>query len=59
VVVEQAVVGAIHYTTVAQILAAASLQPHRRRYWKTATLDERCTRKAAKILWRYERVAWL
>jgi hypothetical protein len=59
VVVEQAVVGAIHYTTVAQILAAASLQPHRSRSWKTATIDERFARRAAKILWRYERVAWL
>jgi hypothetical protein len=28
VVVEQAVVDSIHYTTVARILAAASLQPH-------------------------------
>jgi transposase len=59
VVVERAVVGAIHYTTVARILAAASLQPHRSRYWKTATIDERFTTKAARILWRYERVAWL
>jgi hypothetical protein len=59
VVVEHAVVGAIHYPTIAQILAAASLQPHRRRDWKTATIDERFTLKAAKILWRYERVAWL
>ena len=32
VVVEQAIVGAIHYTTVARILAHASLQPHRSRY---------------------------
>lgn len=59
VVVEQAVVGAIHDTTIAQILAAASLQPHRSRYWKTATIDERFTLRAAKVLWRYERVAWL
>jgi transposase len=59
VVLEQAGVGAIHDTTVARILAAASLQPHRRRSWKTATIDERFTTKAARILWRYERVAWL
>jgi hypothetical protein len=57
--VERAVVASIHYTTIARILAAASLQPHRSRYWKTATIDEQFTCKAAKILWRYERVAWL
>jgi hypothetical protein len=51
VVVEQASVGSIHYTTIARILADASLQPHRSRYWKTATIDERFTTRAAKILW--------
>jgi len=40
VVVAQAIVETIHYTTVARILAEASLQPHRSRYWKTATIDE-------------------
>jgi DDE superfamily endonuclease len=59
VVVERAVVGSIHYTTIARILASASLQPHRHRYWKTATIDQRFTAQAAKILWRYERVEWL
>jgi hypothetical protein len=59
VVVDRAVVGSIHYTTIARILADASLQPHRNRYWKTATIDERFTTRAAKILWRDERVAWL
>jgi transposase len=59
VVVERAVVDSIHYTTVARILATASLQPHRSRYWKTATIDERFVTQAARILWRYERVAWL
>jgi hypothetical protein len=59
VVVEQGVVDAIHYTTVAHILAAASLQPHRSRYWKTATIDEEFTTLAAKVLWCYERVTWL
>ena len=58
-VVEQGVVEAIHYTTVAQILAEASLQPHRSRYWKTATIDDAFTALAAKVLWCYERVAWL
>jgi transposase len=51
VVVEQAIVDSIHYTTVARILAAASLQPHRSRYWKTATIDEQFIQRAAKILW--------
>jgi transposase len=59
VVVERAVVGSMHYTTVARILATASLQPHRSRYWKTATIDARFITLAARILWRYERVAWL
>jgi DDE superfamily endonuclease len=58
-IVEQAVVGAMHDTTVARIVAAASLQPHRRRYGKTATIDERFTTKAARILGRYERGVWL
>lgn len=40
VVIGQAIVESIHYTTVARILASATLQPHRSRYWKTATIDE-------------------
>jgi hypothetical protein len=59
VVVEQAVVDTIHYTTVARILSSASLQPHRSRQWKTATIDEEFTRRAAQILWCYERVCTL
>lgn len=59
VVVEQAVVSSIHYTTVARLLKAASLQPHRSRYWKTAIIDEDFTRLAAPVLWCYERVEWL
>lgn len=59
VVIEEAIVDTIHYTTVAHILASASLQPHRSRYWKTAKLDADFTRRAAQILWCYERVAWL
>jgi hypothetical protein len=57
--VEQAIVGAIHDTTVARISAQASVQPQRSRYWKTAAIDERFITQAAKMLWRYERVAWL
>ena len=59
VVVEQVVVDAIPYTTVARILAEASLQPHRSRYWKTATIEAEFTALAAKVLWCYERVEWL
>jgi len=59
VIVEQAIVDSIHYTTVARILSSASLQPHRSRYWKTATIDEEFTRRAAQILWCYERAYWL
>ncbi|HEX5438844.1 MAG TPA: IS630 family transposase [Gemmatimonadaceae bacterium] len=59
VAVEEAVVGSIHYTTVARVLSAASLQPHRSRYWKTATIDDSFTRQAARVLWCYERVEWL
>jgi hypothetical protein len=39
--------------------AEASLQPYRSRYWKTATIDETFLPLAAKVLWCYERVAWL
>src|SRR5262249_15282852 len=59
VAVEQAVAPTIHYTTVAHILAEASLQPHRSRYWKTARLDAEFLRLAAKVLWCYEYVDWL
>ena len=59
VVVEQAVVASIHYTTVARLLRAASLQPHRSRYWKTAVIDDQFTALAARVLWCYERVEWL
>jgi len=59
VVEEQAVVPAIHFTTVAHILAQASLQPHRSRYWKTARVDAAFVGLAAKVLWWYEHVEWL
>ncbi len=52
-------VTSIHFTTVARILAAASLQPHRSRYWKTATIDDEFVTLAAKVLWCYEQVRWL
>jgi hypothetical protein len=59
VVVEQAVGASLHSTTVAHLLAEASLQPHRSRYWKTARLDEEFVRLAAKVLGWYEHVDWL
>jgi len=59
VVEEQGLVPSIHFTTVAHILARASLQPHRSRYWKTARLDEEFVHLAAKVLWCYEAVDWL
>jgi hypothetical protein len=54
-----AIVGASHDTPVARLLAQASLQPQRRRYGQTATIDARCSTQAAKILWRSARVEWL
>ena len=57
--IEQAIIDSIHYTSVARILASASLQPHRSRYWKTARIDEEFTTRAGQILWCYERVHWL
>lgn len=59
VVVAEGIVDSIHYTTVARLLRAASLQPHRSRYWKTALIDAQFARAAARVLWCYERVEWL
>jgi hypothetical protein len=56
---KQEIRDAIHYTTVARILATASLQPHRWRYWKTTVWDARAIRRAARVLWCYERALWL
>ena len=51
IVIEKAIVDSIHYTTVARLLADASLQPHRSRYWKTATIDSEFVRRATQVLW--------
>lgn len=59
VVGEQAGVEAIPYPTVARLVAAARLQPPRSRSWKPAPIDAEVTQRAAKILWRDERVEWL
>ena len=56
---EQGVADALHYTTGAQVLAAASLHPQRSRYWQTATLAEEVTTVAAQVVWGDERVAGL
>lgn len=56
IVIEEAIVDSIHYTTVARLLADASLQPHRSRYWKTAVIDSEFMRRAAQVLWCYENV---
>jgi hypothetical protein len=45
----------IAHSTVSLIARDASLQPHRSRSWKTATLDAAFHRRAAKVLWCYER----
>ncbi|MCP3143645.1 IS630 family transposase [Pyxidicoccus xibeiensis] len=46
---------ALSHSKVAVILTHAELQPHRSRYWKTPTLDDDFRKKAAAILWCYER----
>jgi hypothetical protein len=53
------IVPAIHYTIIADILSAATLHPHRWRYWKTTVWNASAVRQAAKVLWCYEHVAWL
>lgn len=49
------IVPQIAHSTVALILRAAELQPHRSRYWKTPTLNAEFRQRAAGILWCYER----
>lgn len=58
-VTRQEILGTIHYTTVARILAAASLQPHRWRYWKTTVWNASAIERASVVLWCYEHVDWL
>jgi len=59
VVIRRSIVPTIHYTTIADILRRATLQPHRWRYWKTTLWDRAAVRRAAKALWCYERATWL
>jgi hypothetical protein len=47
------------HSTVALILQAADLQPHRSRYWKTPLLNDQFRERASRILWCYEQVLTL
>lgn len=51
--VADGLVPAIGARTVRRILSAVDLQPHRTRFWKTATLNDQFLRRAIKILWCY------
>jgi len=53
------IVGQIGYRTISRVLQAAHLTPHLWRYWKTTIWDEEAVARALKILWVYERPAWL
>ncbi len=50
------IVPQIAHSTVSLILRYADLQPHRSRYWKTPMLDATFRKRAAAVLWCYERV---
>lgn len=58
-VTKQEILDTIHYKTVARILAAASLQPHRWRYWKSTVWNTSAIQRATRVLWCYEHVDWL
>lgn len=59
VAVERGILPRVAHSTVSLILRAASLQPHRSRYWKTPTLNAEFRERASRILWLYERADWL
>jgi hypothetical protein len=59
IAIKRGIVPHIAHSTISLILRAASLQPHRSRYWKTPTLNEEFRERASRILWLYERVEWL
>ena len=50
VAIRLSIVPKMHYTTIANILRTATLQPHRWRYWKTTLWDRANVRRAAKVL---------
>ena len=56
VVIERGILSSVHYSTLSQILASVTLQPHRKKYWKTTRLDESFKNRAEQILWCYEQV---
>jgi len=56
---QQQIVGQIGYRTVCRLLQAAHLAPHLWRSWKTTVWDGEAVARALKILWVYERPAWL
>lgn len=56
VAVQRGIIPRIAHSTVAVILQAADLHPHRYRYWKTPTLDSAFVERASKILWCYEHI---
>lgn len=55
IAIKRGVAPRVAHSTVSLILRDADLQPHRSRYWKTATLNEEFRARAARILWCYER----
>lgn len=57
--VQQQIVSTIHSTTISTVLREADVQPHRFRSWKTTLWDDEAVERALKILWVYERIAWL
>src|SRR5262245_41927167 len=59
IAIKRGIVPSIAHSTVSLILRSASLQPHRSRYWKTPILNDEFRKRAARILWLYERVDWL
>ena len=56
---QREVVEEISDRTVCRWLDAAQLAPHQWRSWKTTIWDDEAVDRALKILWVYERPAWL
>jgi hypothetical protein len=56
---EQEIVAQIGDRTIGRWLQAAHVAPHVWRYWKTTIWDAEAVGRAVKILWVYERPAWL
>lgn len=56
--IERRQIAVLHPSTVQRMLEAAELHPHHIRYWRHALASD-FERKAASVLWYYERVTWL